>query len=100
MDATPPKDLARTDLAADLQATLAARRELDPAMEEHLVESFLARIEERVDARVDAKLSQIQLNRPKPPVKSDDMIGMVAVTMALGIPLMVIAGIFVHGAGV
>ena len=42
----------------ELEATVAARRELGREHEPELVESFLARIEKQIDARVDDKLAQ------------------------------------------
>ncbi len=41
----------------ELEATLAARQELGPAHDEHLVAGFLERIEQEIDRRVDEKLA-------------------------------------------
>ncbi|HEX6700482.1 MAG TPA: hypothetical protein VF101_07100 [Gaiellaceae bacterium] len=47
------------DLPRDeLEAAVAARRELGSEREPELVESFLARIERQIDARVDEKLGR------------------------------------------
>jgi hypothetical protein len=50
------------DLAADLRASVEARRELGPDMEDQLVESFLARLDDRIKARVD---EQVRWQTPK-----------------------------------
>ena|SRR5436190_12340214 len=42
----------------DLEAAVAARRELGREREPEVVDSFLARIEQQIDARVDEKLEQ------------------------------------------
>jgi hypothetical protein len=41
----------------ELEATLAARRELGPEHEAHLVAGFLDRIEQEIDRRVDERLA-------------------------------------------
>ena len=53
---TSPEE--RRTLAADLEATVAVRRELDPGYEPALVESFLDRVEEQVERRVEAELAE------------------------------------------
>ena len=40
------------DIASDLKATLAARRELGPEMDDELVELFLARVDSYIKAQV------------------------------------------------
>ena len=49
----PERELPRDEL----QATLAARRELGPEREPELVDSFLAKIEREIDARVEQRLA-------------------------------------------
>jgi hypothetical protein len=41
----------------ELEATLAARQELGPAHDEHLIEGFLDRIEREIDRRVDERVA-------------------------------------------
>ena len=41
----------------ELRAVLAARRELGPEHDEHLIAGFVDRIEKEVDRRVDARLA-------------------------------------------
>jgi hypothetical protein len=77
-----PDDLVPRD---ELQATLAARRELGPEYEDELVESFARRLEERLEER-----------RPKPQrvVRKDPSQGtaITIVSILSAIPLIAIAG--------
>jgi hypothetical protein len=73
----------------ELQATLAARRELSPEMEGALVNSFLQQIERTIDARVDARVEEVSKRYLK---KSGARTGTVAASLALSIPLLAIAG--------
>jgi hypothetical protein len=41
----------------ELEATLAARRELGPEHERHLIDGFLDRIEHEIDRRVDERVA-------------------------------------------
>lgn len=53
-----------TELASDLRASVEARRELGPDMEDQLIESFLGRLDERIGARIDARVArQIPMQR-------------------------------------
>jgi|SRR5579884_3908291 len=47
------------DAHTELEATLAARRELGPAHETELVAGFLDRIEREIDRRVDERLREL-----------------------------------------
>ena len=44
----------------ELEATLAARRELGPEHDEHLIQGFLDRIDKEIDRRVDERVSKRQ----------------------------------------
>ncbi len=46
------------EIATDLRASVEARRELGPDMEDHLVEAFLARLDDRINTRVDEQVAQ------------------------------------------
>jgi hypothetical protein len=87
------------ELAPDLRASVEARRELGPDMEDQLVESFLARIDNRIAAKVDEQVAR-QLpkraaggrtgglhNLPEPAL-------VVGGSLALAIPLMGAGGEF------
>ena len=41
----------------ELEATLAARQELGPGHDEHLIQGFLDRIEREIDRRVDERIA-------------------------------------------
>jgi hypothetical protein len=79
-------------LAKDLEAIVAARRELDEAYEPELVEAFLERVDQAVDKRVKAELKEIKNEGfDKELVYS---------TMALGIPITAVAGVFGDVSGI
>ncbi len=82
-----PRDLA--EFHDDLKATLAARREIDPAMEDTLIANFLQQVERRIDARVDARVAEVTKARAK---RGGQNTGIVAASLALSIPLLAIAG--------
>ena len=46
-----------SETRAELEATLAARRELGPGHDEHLIEGFLARVEHEIDRKVDERVA-------------------------------------------
>ncbi len=49
-------DISRVD-EEELKAVVAARKELGPEHDEHLVAGFVDKIEKEIDRRVDAKLA-------------------------------------------
>ena len=42
----------------EIEATLAARRELGPGHDDHLIEGFLHRMESEIDRRVDKRIAE------------------------------------------
>ncbi len=84
---TRPRDLR--EFHDDLKATLAARRELSPEMEDALVSSFLQRMERAIDERIDARVAEVTRGRA---ARSRARTGTVAASLALSIPLLAIAG--------
>jgi hypothetical protein len=68
----------------ELEAAIAARRELGPTHEDELVESFLARIERRLEERRPAAPER----RERP---GDQSVRLAVISLALGIPLTAIA---------
>jgi hypothetical protein len=73
-------------LAKDLEAIVAARSELDKSYEPALVEAFLERVDEAVEKRVEAELQAHE---------DEGFDKEIAFTsMALGIPITAVAGIF------
>jgi hypothetical protein len=77
----------------ELQATIAARKELDADIEPALVDSFVERIEKRIAERQGE--SEQSLRRKREHQKE-----MVLGAMALSIPLFALAAIFTGLAGV
>jgi hypothetical protein len=76
----------------ELEATLAARRELGPEHDEQLVAGFLDRIEKEIDRRVDERVAQ-----RAPARKGGSVIH--PGNLALCIPIIAIAGGIGHTAG-
>ncbi len=92
---TRPRDLA--EFQDELKATLAARREIDPAMEDTLIANFLQQVERRIDARVDARVDQVAKARIK---RGGQATGLVAASLALSIPLLAVAALATQGSAV
>jgi hypothetical protein len=55
------------EIAADLKATLAARRDLGPEMDDELVELFLARVDRYIDAQLTHQVVPRPSKVPSPP---------------------------------
>jgi hypothetical protein len=93
--------LGQREVVGDLRAALAARRELGGDLEEHLLESFLARVEQQIDARVDQRLKErtgsVSKRKAKDKYNPSEILG---VTFGTAIPLSFVAGIFGHGIGI
>ncbi len=66
----------------ELEATVAARRELGPEHDEHQIAGFLDRIEDEIERRVDERV-QARSRRPVGPEH-----------LGIAIPIVVVAGIF------
>jgi hypothetical protein len=80
------------ETAKDLHAAVQARRELGPDMEDHVLEAFLARVEQRVQAQVT-----LQVKEASKPVKRNSNykpIEIVSASFGLLVPLVVVAGLF------
>ena len=77
----------RRSVAADLEATLAARRELDPAYEPALVESFLDRIDEAVQQRVAAEVKDLRRREKAERPPSGSTLTLAMVSLGTGIPI-------------
>jgi hypothetical protein len=97
METGPVNPTEEGEIRNDLKAAVRARRELDPDMEDHLLEGFLARIDQRVQAQV---AQQVSTARPVQRASKYNPTEIVATTFGVAIPLMVIAAIFAHTAGV
>ena len=99
-----------TDLRGDLDAAVETRKELGPAYEAELVESFLEKLEQHVDGVVDKRvrrqLAEQQMviargGRPAaaPPEGLGPAFGLAALSLVLAIPLSAIAAVNVGFAG-
>lgn len=78
------------ELQRELEATVAAREELGPEHDAHLISGFLARIDKEIDRRVDEKVSSRR--RPGRRVSEREL--------GIFVPLFIIAGIFGGPAGI
>lgn len=72
------------DVHTELEATLAARRELGPGHDAELVAGFLDRIERELDRRVDERVRELGPRRRR---RREEELG-------IFIPIFIIAGIF------
>jgi hypothetical protein len=79
-----PIQLDRAAVKRDLEATFAARRELGPEFDTHLMDAFV----ERITAQLAAQLKQPPAPRQAP--SHDQRLGLAITSMALLIPLVAI----------
>jgi hypothetical protein len=94
--ASPP---AREDVA-ELKAAVEARRELGPDFEDHVLETFLARIQQQVDAQLAQRKADKPAKAGKPMKGERVQVEIVAGTFALAIPLMAISQVTAGAVGV
>ena len=76
--------------ADEIRAAAETHRELPPEYQNHVVESFLSKVDQEIDARVDARMAgygggRPRLGRPRTPAF------FVLATLVAGIPLSAIA---------
>ena len=69
---------------ADLEAALAARRELGEEMEPAVLESFLAKVESGIDTRIDARLAKHH-GRQGPRYGTEFALAVVSILVGAGI---------------
>jgi hypothetical protein len=69
----------------ELKAVVAARKELGPEHEDHLVAGFLERIDKEFDRRVDERVRELAPRMPRPSSLHPG-------TLAVCIPIVAIAG--------
>ncbi len=82
------------DLSAfgdELKATLAARREISPEMEDVLIKNFLQQLERQIDAHIDQRLADRGKSRVE---MQKQTTGLISSILGISIPLVVLAGIF------
>ncbi len=84
----PTKPPSMRELHSELRATLGARRELGPELEETLVTNFLQQIERSIDQRVDARVTELVKRQKR---MSGASVATVAISLGASIPLFGIA---------
>jgi len=77
----------------ELEATLAARAELGPGSDDQLVQGFVDRIEREIDRRIDERIAARTPPKRAPSPLNPGNLGVC-------IPIVVLAGVFGHTAGV
>lgn len=96
MERTPQERPA--DVGSELKAAYAARQELGPAMEDEVIDAFVARINERLDGQLASNEPHAV---PVRPPKGEHVNPLIPVgTLGVAIPLMAIAGDIAGGVGV
>ncbi|MDA8309925.1 MAG: hypothetical protein M0Z46_04835 [Actinomycetota bacterium] len=91
--------MADPELGAELEATLAARRELGEDYDAVLVGSFLEKLEREVDAKVKAALAARDAGKDKHASRSRRRggAGLAIPSIALGIPVSAVVASNLHG---
>jgi hypothetical protein len=69
----------------ELKAVVAARQELGPEHDEHLIAGFLEKIDKEIDRRVDERVRQLAPRKPRPSSLHPG-------TLGVCIPIVAIAG--------
>ena len=77
-----------TEAQQEIEATLAARRELGPGYDEHLIEGFVRRMESEIDRRVDERVAHAV--RHVPHARGHGALN--PATLAISIPIIAVAG--------
>ncbi len=75
----------------ELEAALAARRELGPDREAEVVDAFVERVGRSIDRRVDERLVEQRGSRSVSRPEKDRQFAMAIVSLVAGIPLTAIA---------
>jgi hypothetical protein len=90
----------RSRLGEELRAVVAARQELTPSDDEHLIDGFLnklnAEIERRVDERVNVRLKELPRRTDAPGFQA----WVIPAAIGAAIPVVAIAAVFAHEVGV
>ena len=79
-----------SQLREEARYHLAARRELGPDLDEHLVESFMQKVRVAIADEVARQVRQREIDSEKLWDKRKEL---VAITLGTGIPLMIVAGV-------
>jgi Flp pilus assembly protein TadB len=109
MESTRDERLTGREVATDLKASVAARRELGDELEDHVLESFLARVQQRIDLQVREQVQQQLARSADQPRALREGSGrthgapsplVVPAALGIAIPLVAIAGSIARGFGV
>ena len=96
MAGLPPAQPGGDDMREELRAVLHAGRELPATMDDTVIDAFVRRLDLHIDDRIRALTPA-----PGPaPRQSDAKYGAAIGMLAVGIPIVVLAGVFGHVAGV
>jgi hypothetical protein len=90
----------KAEMAQELQAALQARRELGPEVEDELIGAFLDRIDHHIDVRVQRQLESLAPRTAAKSKQDSNDVEVISASLALAIPLMVVAGIWGSAIGV
>ena len=77
--------MAGEQVEKELEATVAARKELGPEHDEHLIQGFLDRIDKEIDRRVEERVARRGPQRPLTLNKE---------AVGIAVPVVAVAGIF------
>ena len=78
------------DARRELEATVAARKELGPEHEEHLIQGFLERIDQEIERRVEDRVGHRRRHHSLP----------LAAQIGPMVPIVIFAGIFGGSTGI
>lgn len=90
----------KAEMAQDLRAALEARRELGPEVEDELIGAFLDRIDHHIDLRVQQQVESLAPRTASKKKQDSNEVEVISASLALAIPLMVVAGIWGHTLGI
>jgi len=85
------------ELKQDLHTVLQAGNELPPQMSDAVIDAFVAKLEAYIDARLDEKLPATAPTTGQ--ARHGHDAGNVSAILGVGIPFVVLAGVFGHEAG-
>lgn len=85
------------DMREELRAVLHAGRELPSRLDDTVIDAFIERLGQHIDARLRQQGLRQPVKEPKPARRNDA--GNVSAIIGVGIPFVVLAGIFGHSAG-
>jgi hypothetical protein len=82
---------AKGQIGSEVLVHIKAEQDLGAEFEGEMVDSLVARIERALAARIEAKIARARISGRRPGAGVNPL-GLLAITMALGIPLTAVAG--------